>query len=167
MAGSLRGFLDREGAHRTDQHHPGLTTLPVLATVLFAVAVVAGIYLMWTFRPQPAQSVIDDPAQPGVTKPLQTVGDQAITRSATIDTANASGDFAKGKRLRDYLEFAGWDVGDTRTVKLNSESTIVYYPSPNYESQAQAVVHDLGVGSITPSSTYENITVVLGTDYPS
>jgi hypothetical protein len=174
----------RRGAHRA---RPGAVAaaLPVLAV---AVVVVIAVFAMYQIldsngTPDDAQTVSETPSpspsghptqsSPPPASPSQPVQSSApkVDRAAPLLVLNNTSINGLGKRAATKLKGAGWTVKPVGNLSPRNQvsATTVYYASSDQEVTAQAVVDDLGLGSISQSQQLagKGITVVLAADFDS
>jgi hypothetical protein len=178
----------RRGAHRA---RPGAVAaaLPVLAVVVVVVIAIFAMYQLLdsngssddgqtvadtpqastSSQPsgQPAQS---SPPPPSTSQPVQSAA-PIVDRGAVLTVKNNTSINGLGKRAATKLKGAGWKVNPVGNLIPRNQvsATTVFYSSSEQEATAQAVVDDLGIGSISQSQQLakDGITVVLAADFDS
>ncbi len=185
----------RRGAHRA-RAKPVLAGLPILAGILIVLGAVGGTWYVLQgdgTKDQSSQSVEaavpdDDPtgtapasagpsaAATGSTQTTQTPsatdtgtdsGAGQVDHSISIRVLNSVRVQGLAKRVASDLEPDGWTVSGTgNSMKKNLSVTKVYYGKKADRTTAQALVKDLGFGTVVPdpSVAKDGLVVVLGQD---
>lgn len=89
-----------------------------------------------------------------------------VDRSLPLDVLNSTGTPGLASAAAAELVTLGWTMGEVGNYGDDEVETTVLYPEQSQQATAEAVVEDLGVGSVTSSEDVAAITVVLGPDYP-
>lgn len=186
----------RRGAHRA-RVSPLLGALPVVAVVAVVVVVILlawtvlggdnqsstdaaasrGAVQPTASNNSPATQVTPDetvttPGGPtGSGEPTSTSTASpsgTVDKVVTVTVLNSTTRDRLAARAATKLVGLGWTQAAPATTKYSARPTTVYYATADQKATAEALVADLGAGTVKRSASIaaNGLTVILGTDYP-
>jgi hypothetical protein len=120
---------------------------------------------------QTAQVTTEASTSPPIsTAPETTAPVVEVDKTVSVTVLNSTQTSGLARKAVTALQGEGWTKSEFSYDAANARSTTaVYFAEEGEEATAQALVDDLGVGTVKQSSTVaaDGIVVILGTDYVS
>jgi hypothetical protein len=181
----------RRGAHRA-RVSPVIGALPVVAVVavVLVVAVMAWVLFGPTSDDPSTSTVATSPVAtgsvtPGPTgqptpttpsdtvsapaTPLATAAQDTVDKTIGVTVLNSTKRNGLARKVSTTLTGKGWVAARFATTSTAARTTTTaFYATTAQKAAAEAIIADLGVGTIKKSTSFgtAGITVVVGSDYP-
>lgn len=124
-------------------------------------------------QPAPSDTVSTPPASSAATTTgaATTAPEGTVDKTGTVTVLNSTTRTGLARKVATTLNGKGWTGADFATTPKAAArtTTAVFYATAAQKAVADAVVADLGIGTVRKSSQFgtAGVTVVLGADYPA